>query len=46
MTLRRGHPREAASPRDTCRLDLPGFGLRWVDSCRDYMIAGFKLEQP
>ncbi|GHF13678.1 hypothetical protein GCM10014715_81580 [Streptomyces spiralis] len=36
----------AAPAVATCRLDLPGFGLRWLDSCRDRMIAGFELEQP
>ncbi|MBA2951784.1 hypothetical protein [Streptomyces himalayensis] len=27
-------------------VDVPGLGLRWHDSCRNCMIAGFKLERP
>ncbi|MFE5407010.1 hypothetical protein ACFQ9Z_38185 [Streptomyces sp. NPDC056580] len=27
----------------TRRLHAPGLGLRWQDSCRDCMIAGWKL---
>ncbi|MBA4865986.1 hypothetical protein H1V43_32510 [Streptomyces sp. PSKA54] len=26
-------------------VDVPGLGLRWHDSCRNCMIAGFKLER-
>ncbi|MFD5795579.1 hypothetical protein ACFWIO_18975 [Streptomyces diastatochromogenes] len=27
----------------TCRRTIPGLGLRWQDSCRDCMIAGWRL---
>ncbi|MFF4044982.1 hypothetical protein [Streptomyces sp. NPDC001816] len=27
----------------TCRRTIPGLGLRWQDSCRDCMIAGWAL---
>ena len=27
-------------------VDVPGLGLRWHDSCRNCMLAGFRLERP
>ena len=30
----------------TCRLDLPELGLRWLDSCRDHMLAVARLRWP
>ncbi|MGW5477726.1 hypothetical protein [Streptomyces sp. NPDC004008] len=48
------HPGPSRRPCSACGqpavatriVDVPGLGLRWHDSCRDCMIAGFELRRP